>query len=155
MKLNVEAFADPWHHQRICRKYLILYSLMMLWISESFEWNNTTCSNLRPHLYCTLKLLSTFYKVNFYLLTATSEMTGVFQRLCHMKPGSGVGMVGLGSVLLHQKEFLMARALLQKGIIQKKKRKEVTNEEMLSSRISWAPNGSRTHDPPDTGCWTF
>ena len=50
-----------------------------------------------------------------YLLTATPEMTDVFQRLCHMKPGSGIGMVGLGSVLLHQKEFLMARALLQKG----------------------------------------
>lgn len=50
-----------------------------------------------------------------YLLSATPEMTDVFQRLCHMKPGSGIGMVGLGSVLLHQKEFLMARALLQKG----------------------------------------
>ena len=47
----------------------------------------------------------------------------MFQRLCHIKPGSGVGMVGLGSVLLHQKEFLMARALLQKGIIQKKKKR--------------------------------
>ncbi|XP_020629638.1 tetratricopeptide repeat protein 37-like isoform X2 [Orbicella faveolata] len=51
------------------------------------------------------------------LITApTPEMTDVFQRLCHMKPGSGIGMLGLGSVLLHQKEFLMARALLQKGL---------------------------------------
>ena len=39
----------------------------------------------------------------------------MFQRLCHMQPGSGIGLVGLGSVLLHQKEFVMARALLQKG----------------------------------------
>ncbi|KAL9987357.1 hypothetical protein ACROYT_G001647 [Oculina patagonica] len=51
------------------------------------------------------------------LITApTPEMTNVFQRLCHIQPGSGIGMVGLGSVLLHQKEFLMARALLQKGL---------------------------------------
>ena len=50
------------------------------------------------------------------LLTATPEMTNVFQRLCHTKPGSGIGMVGLGSVLLYQKEFLMAKALLQKGV---------------------------------------
>ena len=42
-------------------------------------------------------------------------MADVFQRLCHMYPESGVGMVGLGSVLLHQKEFVMARSLLQKG----------------------------------------
>ena len=49
-------------------------------------------------------------------LTATPEMTNVFQRLCHTKPGSGIGMVGLGSVLLYQKEFLMAKALLQKGV---------------------------------------
>ena len=39
----------------------------------------------------------------------------MFQRLCHMQPGSGIGLVGLGSVLLHQKECVMARALLQKG----------------------------------------
>ena len=50
------------------------------------------------------------------LLTASSEMTNVFQRLCHMEPGSGIGMVGLGSVLLYQKEFLMAKALLLKGV---------------------------------------
>lgn len=49
------------------------------------------------------------------VLTATPGMADVFQRLCHMYPESGVGMVGLGSVLLHQKEFIMARALLQKG----------------------------------------
>ena len=52
-----------------------------------------------------------------YVLTATPEMADVFQRLCHMYPESGVGMVGLGSVLLHQKEFIMARALLQKGTV--------------------------------------
>ncbi|XP_020629532.1 tetratricopeptide repeat protein 37-like isoform X2 [Orbicella faveolata] len=56
------------------------------------------------------------YGIIVVLLTATPEMTDVFQRLCHMKPGSGIGMLGLGSVLLHQKEFLMARALLQKGL---------------------------------------
>lgn len=56
------------------------------------------------------------YGIIVVVLTATPEMTDVFQRLCHMKPGSGIGMVGLGSVLLHQKEFLMAKALLQKGM---------------------------------------
>lgn len=55
-------------------------------------------------------------EINVLLLTATQEMTDVFQRLCHMKPGSGIGMVGLGSVLLHQKEFSMAKALLLKGV---------------------------------------
>lgn len=56
-------------------------------------------------------------EINVLLLTATPEMTDVFQRLCHMKPGSGIGMVGLGSVLLHQKkEFSMAKALLLKGV---------------------------------------
>ena len=51
----------------------------------------------------------------FALLTAMPEMIQTFQRLCHIHPGSGMGMVGLGSVLLHQKEFVMARASLQKG----------------------------------------
>lgn len=55
-------------------------------------------------------------EINVLLLTATPEMTDVFQRLCHMNPGSGIGMVGLGSVLLHQKEFLMAKTLLEKGV---------------------------------------
>lgn len=55
-------------------------------------------------------------EINVLLLTATPEMTDVFQRLCHMKPGSGIGMVGLASVLLHQKEFLMAKTLLEKGV---------------------------------------
>ena len=69
------------------------------------------------------------------LLTATPEMTNVFQRLCHMKPGSGVGMVGLGSVLLHQKEFLMAKALLQKGVHNDFKLKRL-NELKLSELTS-------------------
>jgi len=34
-----------------------------------------------------------------------------------MYPDSGVGMVGLGTVLLHQEEFIVARALLQKGAV--------------------------------------
>ena len=42
-------------------------------------------------------------------------MSALFQRLCHMYPESGVGLVGLGIVLLHQKEALMAKALLHKG----------------------------------------
>ena len=42
-------------------------------------------------------------------------MTALFQRLCHMYPESGVGLVGLGIVLLHQKEVIMAKALLHKG----------------------------------------
>ena len=53
----------------------------------------------------------------FCVLTATPEMTDIFQRLCHMYPDSGVGMVGLGTVFLHQKEFIVARALLQKGAV--------------------------------------
>ena len=32
-----------------------------------------------------------------------------------MYPESGVGLVGLGIVLLHQKEVIMAKALLHKG----------------------------------------
>ena len=32
-----------------------------------------------------------------------------------MYPESGVGLVGLGIVLLHQKEVVMAKALLHKG----------------------------------------
>ena len=32
-----------------------------------------------------------------------------------MYPESGVGLVGLGIVLLHQKEAIMAKALLHKG----------------------------------------
>ena len=32
-----------------------------------------------------------------------------------MYPESGIGAIGLGSVLLHQKEFAVARELLQKG----------------------------------------
>ena len=44
------------------------------------------------------------------------EMTELFQKLCHMYPESGIGAIGLGSVILHQKEFVLARELLQKGI---------------------------------------
>ena len=32
-----------------------------------------------------------------------------------MYPESSVGAIGLGSVLLHQKDFAVARVLLQKG----------------------------------------
>ena len=51
----------------------------------------------------------------YNVLTATAEMSALFQRLCHMYPESGVGLVGLGIVLLHQKEAIMAKALLHKG----------------------------------------
>lgn len=44
------------------------------------------------------------------------EMTELFQKLCHMYPESGIGAIGLGSVILHQKEFVLARELLQKGM---------------------------------------
>ena len=43
------------------------------------------------------------------------EMAELFQKLCHMYPESGIGAIGLGSVILHQKEFVVARELLQKG----------------------------------------
>ncbi|KAK2552919.1 Tetratricopeptide repeat protein 37 [Acropora cervicornis] len=46
----------------------------------------------------------------------TMEMTELFQKLCHMYPESGIGAIGLGSVILHQKEFVLARELLQKGL---------------------------------------
>ena len=42
-------------------------------------------------------------------------MTITIQRLYHIHPGSEIGMVGLGSVLFHKKEFAMAQTLLQKG----------------------------------------
>ena len=44
------------------------------------------------------------------------EITELFQKLSHMYPESGIGAIGLGSVILHQKEFVLARELLQKGI---------------------------------------
>ena len=43
------------------------------------------------------------------------EMAELFQKLCHMYPESGIGAIGLGSVILHQNEFVVARELLQKG----------------------------------------
>lgn len=43
------------------------------------------------------------------------EMAELFQKLCHMYPESGIGAIGLGSVILHQKEFIAARESLQKG----------------------------------------
>ncbi|XP_044163899.1 tetratricopeptide repeat protein 37-like [Acropora millepora] len=46
----------------------------------------------------------------------TMEMTELFQKLCHMYPESGIGAIGLGSVILHQNEFVVARELLQKGL---------------------------------------
>ncbi|RMX42608.1 hypothetical protein pdam_00013366 [Pocillopora damicornis] len=46
----------------------------------------------------------------------TQEMTITIQRLYHIHPGSEIGMVGLGSVLFHKKDFVMARTLLQKGL---------------------------------------
>ncbi|XP_068693840.1 tetratricopeptide repeat protein 37-like isoform X1 [Montipora foliosa] len=46
----------------------------------------------------------------------TLEMSDLFQRLYHMYPESSVGAIGLGSVLLHQKDFAVARVLLQKGL---------------------------------------
>ena len=42
-------------------------------------------------------------------------MTITIQRLYHIHPGSEIGMVGLGSVLFHKKDFVMAQTLLQKG----------------------------------------
>ncbi|XP_015779373.1 PREDICTED: tetratricopeptide repeat protein 37-like [Acropora digitifera] len=46
----------------------------------------------------------------------TMETTELFQKLCHMYPESGIGAIGLGSVILHQNEFVVARELLQKGL---------------------------------------
>ncbi|CAH3018534.1 unnamed protein product [Porites evermanni] len=62
-----------------------------------------------------LELLGRHF-IHSMVTAPTVEMTDLFQRLCHMYPESGVGLVGLGIVLLHQKEVIMAKALLHKGL---------------------------------------